>query len=330
MLIGPLLFFLIHDVTLDSNTEKKILRLIGTKLQKINLFDSYSNEPSMERRERRMTRIYILLMLVVSIVLLFYTSIQKTTNLYTIYDVTESTIEKLFATHPDSIQCPCRSYSMHYNTFITVKLSFHQICSSQFISQEFIQQFWRLNTTVSDPTDFLRISGSYFSSIASMCQMFQNFALYLLDRFHKSLFTTANLLSRSDFESEVNKLLRTFKNRMSDSSTVLHDHVFDGQTLYQPLDVAMSSFNLRLATGRNILIEPITFDSCSCILESRTCSQQASLYTYNSTNDSFTYVMKVNGINVSCSPFQSALHSNLGCWYSEECYQHVSYTDSFH
>ena len=278
----------------------------------------------MEHHERRMTRIYIVSMLVMSIILLFYTSIQETTNLYTVYDMTESKIEKLFAAHPDTIQCPCYSYSMFYDKFITVKLSFHQICSSKFISNDFIQQFWRLNTTKSDPTDFLRIIGSYFSSIASMCSIFRNYAGSLLSGFHKSLFTTANLFSRSDFESEANKLLATFVNRISDVSMILHDHILDTQGIFQPIDVEMSAFRMKLISNESIQVEPIVFNDCSCILEPRTCSQQTSLYKYHSLNDSFTHAALLDGINVSCLPFLSSLHSNLECWYSDECYQKVS------
>lgn len=276
-----------------------------------------------------MTWIYIICSLVIFIIVLFYISLSENTNSYTIYKPTKSIIDNLFAKYPNTLRCPCDSYSMHFDKFITVKLSFHQICSSQFSSSNFIHQLWIFNNTNSHPYDFVSMTGSYFSTISTFCNVFTSLVLYSLNRFQVSLFSAAHVPSSSDFQNQAEKLLNIFKSQISSTSTVLHDHIFDIQAIYQPLPITVSAFSLRVTSNDSILVEPNLLDNCSCLTDWKSCSTQAGLYTYDSMNSSFTLSAPVEGVKISCLPTLSLLQSSFACWYSYDCYQRVSYIDSF-
>ena len=152
----------------------------------------------------------------------------------------------------------------------------------------FINQFWTFNHTFNQPYDFVQMTGPYFSSIASMCKIFNSYVWIMSSQFQTSLYATANLLSQADLEIEASRLFNVFVNRISASSMLLYDHVIGAQALYQPLDTTMSSFKLRFRSDGHTEVEPQTFDGCSCLLKPKECSKSSALYTYHTENASFT------------------------------------------
>lgn len=307
----------------SESSSKKLRRWMWTKIKYLNLFKSNSDQPGREYYERLFSWIYIGSVISTFIILIFYISIRENINSYTVHDLTETSIKDLYETYPNTLRCPCASYSMHYDKFISVNLSFHQICTSQFISNVFIDQFWTLSDTRMHLTDFAQLTGPYFSSMASLCKMFNGLIWFLLNAFRTSLFATANLLSPANLESEANKLLNTFRDRISEASTILYEHTVDAQALVQSLDVTMSSFNLSITSNGSIQIHPVTLDNCSCVLNSHSCSKQAGLFIREASDQSLQFLSTPDGINVGCLPMLSLFHSTLACWYSEECYRKV-------
>ena len=128
---------LLNYIFIGYDKIKRILSRVWAVFGRMNLFNTNSDQESTQHRERIMTRIYMVSILLVFMILLSYTSFGKNANSYTVYNVTQPVIEQLFAAYPDTIQCPCRYYSMHYDNFITISTSLHQICASAFISNEF-------------------------------------------------------------------------------------------------------------------------------------------------------------------------------------------------
>jgi hypothetical protein len=39
---------------------------------------------------------------------------------------------------PNALYCPCSKVGIAYDTFVTINVTFHQVCSSQFIEQTWI------------------------------------------------------------------------------------------------------------------------------------------------------------------------------------------------
>ena len=303
---------------------KNARRWVWHRIKCLNLFDSDSDQPSIQHRERLATRIYIICTVTLVVVLFSYIASNENINTYTTYNPTQTTIEYLFAEYSTTIRCPCNSFSMHYDKFISINYRLHEICSSQFITNAFISQFWSYNITQSHPYDFLSMTGNYFSSLATLCNIFSTFIQYFTSVFRSSLFSNGNLPSSTDLEAEAQKLITSFVNQISYVSTSVHDDFFNIQMLYQPLSTTMSSFILKITANRSIEIEPRNIDNCSCILESNSCFADAGFYAFVPDNDSFIRLTAVEGIRVGCIPSHTLLHSSFSCWYSDECYQKVS------
>lgn len=320
---------LYYHILLEGNKAKQMLSWLWTKIKNLNMFNSESDESSLQNYERLMTRIYIILILMIFLVLLFYISITEQTNTYTIYHPTQSTVEDLFDKYPNTIHCPCTSVSTSLDTFINAEFNLHQICYSKFILNEFISQFWTLNNTHHHPYDFIPMTGSYFSAVATICNVFSVLISLFINNLQRTSFSTVTVLSSMNLAAQVNKSINGFKNQISDFSNVVHDYILSIQPTYQPLSMSMSSFSLQITSNDSIQIEPIDFNGCSCLLESHKCSEAAGLYVYDLANDSFILSTTVNGINVGCLPYLSLLHSSFECWYSEGCYQSVSYINLY-
>ncbi len=63
------------------------------------------------------------------------------TKVVTIYNPSLNIYEQLQKEYPTTLNCPCTTSSMPYKNFITTKIDMHQICSGDFISQEWINAF---------------------------------------------------------------------------------------------------------------------------------------------------------------------------------------------
>ena len=108
-----------------------------------------------------------------------------------------STYQKLSNTFSDSLQCPCSKISIEYESFVTVQPRFHQICSSEFMSHNWIlyvdkgiDQFIRFNRT-----DFRATATGQFHLLASLCKLSQKTTNNALSQLLASGYIDAQLTS---------------------------------------------------------------------------------------------------------------------------------------
>ncbi|CAF5030928.1 unnamed protein product, partial [Rotaria sp. Silwood1] len=108
------------------------------KLITLNLFDSQSTDPTKVYHEILSTRLFIVLFGASLIILTTYTSFSPQMTTEKIQSPSISDYERLQKQYSDTLQCLCSKISIPYYRFTNVDLSFHQVCSSYFISQEWI------------------------------------------------------------------------------------------------------------------------------------------------------------------------------------------------
>lgn len=270
-----------------------------------------------------MTKIYAFTTFLVLIILLFYTSINEISNTYIVHNITQAKFEYLNEKYPNKVWCPCKTYSMRYDSFMSVNVRFHQVCSSELISDAFLHQFSMYNNTFYHPFDFVPMTVSYFSSLTTVCKIFTTHVWYQTAAFRGNLFTTGNLLSSADLHVEANRMINKYKKDTFNIADIMHSNMFDAQQVMQPLSASGPFYRLDLSHNNTLRVIATDFNNCSCLLDSSICSVDAGIYMIDDTNTTFTLLNNVNGIKIGCLPILSLLHSNLECWYSNSCYQQV-------
>ncbi|CAF3935239.1 unnamed protein product, partial [Rotaria sordida] len=71
--------------------------------------------------------------------------------------------------YPDTLRCPCTKLAIPYGTFVNVVPSFHQVCSSNFVSQSWIDFAFKTNTTFIWPMDIRTSLSAMWQLIAAFC-----------------------------------------------------------------------------------------------------------------------------------------------------------------
>ncbi|CAF1196446.1 unnamed protein product [Adineta steineri] len=81
------------------------------------------------------------------------------TRTVTISSITPSLFDQLRREHGETLSCPCSKITIPYNEFVTNNVSFHPLCSSLFVSQQWIEALYLFDSSIYLPMDF-RTTGS--------------------------------------------------------------------------------------------------------------------------------------------------------------------------
>ena len=81
-------------------------------------------------------------------------------QLITVSSITPSLFEQLRLEHGESLSCPCSNSTMPYNAFVSNTISFHPVCSSVFVSKQWIEALYMHNASAYLVMDFRTTASS--------------------------------------------------------------------------------------------------------------------------------------------------------------------------
>ncbi|UJR12441.1 hypothetical protein I4U23_016617 [Adineta vaga] len=96
-------------------------------------------------------------------------STQVELRLITESDITPVVFDKLHSEHKKTLSCPCSKVTILYDTFIETLDEFHPICSSAFISKEWIEALYLKHASRYGTGDFRTAASSQFRLLANLC-----------------------------------------------------------------------------------------------------------------------------------------------------------------
>lgn len=302
---------------------KERVERVVQPIKSLNLFRSNSTNPHNINREKQMTWLFIVSLLISSVILTtFIASIQQT-NVTTINDVSENTYKILDQQYRSILECPCSRSDIPYSEILQVTFKFHQLCSSGFVSPLFIAQLHAFNRKYTYKYDFMIMSGFHFTHLTVLCYVLQDQFTVSYRRMLSGRFYVSKLINVDEFDIRM-KIESEALNYMQASGTNrILSEVYIGlinMFAISPLD---PSFDLHISENGHVHMIPIVLNNCSCITHPTTCSSQGAFYAFDFFNQAAYTIYNVSGIKLGCSPYQSTLLSTLECWYSTECYEKV-------
>lgn len=190
------------------------LQTLKKKIVEFNLFESIASRHDEYElvTERLSTRAYSGL-LILSIFIIFVTtlSIIQTTTV-TINNPSQVTFERLQSMYPSSLQCPCSSISIPYGHIISIEPIYHQLCSSMFISNEWIILLDNFFRSYYMQLDFRATGTSIFQLLRTFCQTVQTSVQDALDVFNQiGLLISPQVLSSTAFSIQADAIIAQFK-----------------------------------------------------------------------------------------------------------------------
>ena len=300
-----------------------LFKQLVLSLKTLNIFGSFrtTDDEYESRSERISTRLFLILFVSSIIIIIIYTSQIDVTNTIEVKNPSYEQYQSLNSKHSQTLRCPCENLAIKYNLFASLQPKFHQLCSSDFIGEDWINAVDATATRlVSD--DFSYIGSLIFSAFAAFCQIANDTIQNNLQVFDSTEFITDEILQPNIFFEQSNSIIQSFQ-----SSTQL--------TYYQSF--AISQYFIRMNQLLSSLFSNVKFEiqfnglywsttvldhtysnsTCNCSILNM-CTDPLTLEDHRlSSNQSLLY--SIPGLLKGCYLIDALRESTLECFYDPSC-----------
>ncbi|CAF4174310.1 unnamed protein product, partial [Adineta steineri] len=263
----------------------------------------------------------LILLSIIFVILTLYTAIQPQTLTKSFSTPSLNLYKKLINDHSDELECPCSLISSPYHEYVQIQPIFHQICSSDLISNE-----WRLNITANlisnlsayNQRDYRLFLSSHLQFLNGLCQLSMQTVDQSIQQSLSSLMITKQLLSEENFNLHINSMINEAKSNAP--STLIRLLSLLQATNHGNAIVSSYGTNYQYIAPIYTIHQTILYTqammydgNCSCQLNS-TCIINASFIEINSMQS-----ITIKGLKMGCTPSESLLASTLECFYDQSC-----------
>lgn len=302
--------------------------LVKNVIVELNLFKEHPSNDRQVRYQRIATRFYIIMIICSLTALGSYTFLTVSVHQDTVFNPSESKYIELEQKYPTSLSCPCLFISVPYSTFMTIQPEYHQACSSDLITVEWIVYNFLLNNdSYLSLGDYRLYAGSQFQTLAVSCEQSKRAITNALDGFLQTQLASSQVISKELFQLRFDSLIKnwqftTTKQLLSTIKLILAttqgNHLTSG---YLNADFTTN------ATSRTTKMKPETYGNCSCALY-QSCREVMAIYEFDLATDSDIPIVIIPNFFVGCYLVDSFLASTLECFYNLSCMleidQHVN------
>jgi len=296
---------------------KSVIKKLFGFVVELNLFPPHyfeydTNQMNVKRLGQLTTRLYFILLISSFTILIIYTMIQQQIQTKDFNKPSFDRYNELIDIYGEQLKCSCSSISSTYSQFVQIEPSFHPICSSSFVSDEFIDQF-RMNSA-SNERDYRRILPAHIQYLQGLCQISVSLVTNSKEQFLSSLFLTKYLLPNDEFRRTMNssiEYVRLSAPNLFTTISLLTRNVNFGNSIISRYETNFKYF-LRsydhMSVFESFLTESMIYDNnCSCALQA------------NCTSQAYILGIEITGLKIGCLPSESFLLSTLECFSDISC-----------
>ncbi len=240
-------------------------------------------------------------------ILLLYTSLITVTKTINVEAPPLTQYLQLYSTYSQTLTCTCTQISINYGKFLGIEYRLHQVCSSIFVDQSWINFMAELMETKGYSRDF-RITGpNAFQALRALCQLINSTIFNNFIEFYSRQYVSASVMPSKLFESETESLTNRFKSSMT-NSFLFSLSMIRNMTQVNALWSVIST-NYALMKGANGIVYARTniYDGCLC------SSSSACIVSFS------TSLFVVRGFYTGCYVLGALLQSTLECFYDQTC-----------
>jgi hypothetical protein len=293
----------------------KLIILIGLQFidkirkngfSRLTLWNSIKYLFTCKTEHQMIHRLHFILVVTILYVLYIYSVFSPHTTTVEIMKPSLSMYKDLVAQSYDSLECPCAQISIKYESFLNIQPRFHEVCSSDFISDQWITYVYGTIPPVKQfsPTDFLYSASGQFQLLASFCQLSQETINNSLSQLGVSDFINTELLSSSLFDDRIQTTINQFQLTMPNLFVNTLSLIRETTGANMLMTVLSTSWIFAsppsINNGWTIHTVPLDYEGCSCALSSK-C------------------VTPSRGMLADCYPLEAILQTTLECLYDQQC-----------
>lgn len=280
-------------------------------------------------------------------ILSIYSSLQNVTQTITLKQPTLSSYNELYEKH-SVLVCPCSSIAINQGEFITFRPTYHQVCQSYFVTDEWIKNVGYSYSiiTITTNDDFQQMASVIFRLLKDLCDLTEKIVDNQITTFAATNFISINLVDKTTFLSQQNNVINVFKestrnafrrsfrliSNTTEGNTLLSGLLTNTKLVVNPLEHTSDGDTFNLVDSIEQTYNRTDGSECSCSkLENseKDCFQQMAIYssafafvdTYTQLDvyNTKDFLVSVPGIYIGCYIVPGLLFSDLHCFFDKDC-----------
>ena len=305
-----------------------------TLITKFNLYDDEENLALSD--QLLSTRLYSIFLFITLLMLIFFTGFTIQTRIVSVSTPSMTEFEHLSLKYPLTLSCPCSQMTIPYKQFLTFSPQYHQICSSEFVTQQWIKSLFKISINDYHPLDFRIVGSAQFQVLALLCRTADQFVSDAIKQFNLSLLITKQTLFRTAFDVQVAALVDELKANtlvaflyvdqiLSAMTAASHIVSALGTNYYMksvPHSGKYETFSNIYSNKRIFSSMPIDMqDECSCE-NTLDCTFPSGFYNLSESillDADSSPIVFIPGMLTGCLPRNSLLQSTLECFFDRIC-----------
>ncbi|CAF4128482.1 unnamed protein product, partial [Rotaria sordida] len=255
--------------------------------------------------KRLINRFHFIFLLLILCVIFIFSAFKPKSVTIQIIKPSLSNYKDLLKDHYYSLQCSCSQISIPYETFLNIEPHFHDLCSSQFISDEWIYYLYGEGNLFHRFSfdDYRYSAPGQFLLLSSFCKLSQGKVNHTLSRLLASYFINSQLLSENHLIEQIEIILNRLQSTTFNSFLNLLNLIREIIGSNMIMNVWSTNWEYSFQTEFILPVartEPVNYGECNCGLSFK-CTQSS------------------GGMMSGCYPLESILQTKLYCFYDQNC-----------
>ncbi|CAF1033494.1 unnamed protein product [Adineta steineri] len=297
-------------------------------LLNLNLFSPSSDSNEQENDQQRRwniisTRIYIILIILILFIIGLVLLLLEQSTMVTISNPTKEQFEGV----PINAKCSCSHIYIPYGKFVSLKTSFHQVCSSDFITDRWLNAIdSKTITTYFGFRDFRRFGNTQFQALAAYCRLSKSYTNQSVYAVYQNTLLSPQILSNTSLRAHINTTIEQFKLKTPNTFNFQLKLITEMTIVNDLIPAVQTSeylINLKL---RRMLYESgylqTVGGACTCLLQNCDQIESGIANTFGKLSPHEilnSLAWSIPGMSTSCFPGFTLLSSTLECFYNQTC-----------
>jgi hypothetical protein len=214
------------------------------------------------------------------------------------------------------VNCPCTQFSIVRSTYYEIEPIFHEICSSDFVSDEWLNSLIEIDTNETklpiSVYKFVSTSFGQFRSLSVMCDLTKQAVIDGRNLFLVTSDVSSQMPNKDLFDLQTELIVNDFQLSLPNSfiqNLEMLRGFSQGSAFISIYSTNWKVYLRNLSVDPSIYFKSQSYGECDCAISS-TCIQNSIPY--------------IPGYVVGCSPLESLLRSTLECFYDQLCINKMS------
>ncbi|CAF1323976.1 unnamed protein product [Adineta ricciae] len=301
----------------------EFIRKLASYIKNFNIFPSIppSNDEQKLRNQRISTKLFILVFIVSLFILILYNSIITVTKTEIKETPTYKQYKELDSKYSTTLNCPCKKILIDYKEILYVNFTLHQVCSSSFVTPQWIEHFfYRPIYTAQNSDDFRNIGKHLFEALTAFCDLTNRTILNSLQEFYSNQYVSATMTSLQLFLSQIRTFINQFKSMTTNTFLLSLDQILSLVQSNALISAKHTNYLLVYNSIQQIVANTVSYLNCTCDVSS-TCTTLTSISKHPNPHPIFI----VPGIRRGCYLVEALLQSTLECFYNQTCLNIIQY-----